>query len=168
AKYIFKLHSGEAFNKANLIDNGKYSVYGGGELIGYCDKYNVPEKSILIGRVGARCGCVTELNKCAWATDNALIIHASQASKYIFFVLTSANLNRLNDSNAQPLITATKILNIFIPVPPVEEQEEISAYLDEKCKTIDKIISDKKQQIKTIEDYKKSLIYEYVTGKKEI
>ncbi|MDE6835232.1 MAG: restriction endonuclease subunit S [Ruminococcus sp.] len=60
------------------------------------------------------------------------------------------------------------INNLPVLLPPAEEQEKISTYLDEKCKTIDKIISDKKRQIQTIEDYKKSLIYEVVTGKKEI
>lgn len=52
--------------------------------------------------------------------------------------------------------------------PTIEEQNEIVAFLQEKCTEIDKIISEKKQQIKTIEEYKKSLIFEYVTGKKEV
>ena len=52
--------------------------------------------------------------------------------------------------------------------PTIEEQNEIVAFLQEKCTEIDKIISEKKQQIKTIEEYKKSLIFEYVTGKREI
>ena len=58
--------------------------------------------------------------------------------------------------------------NILIPVPPIKEQEEIAKYLDKKCAEIDSIIEDKKLQLETIEDYKKSLIYEYVTGKKEV
>lgn len=57
--------------------------------------------------------------------------------------------------------------NILIPVPPVQEQEEIAKYLNKKCTEIDSIIEDKKAQLETIENYKKSLIYEYVTGKKE-
>lgn len=52
--------------------------------------------------------------------------------------------------------------------PPIKEQEEIAEYLDNKCDEIDSIIADKKAQLKTIENYKKSLIYEYVTGKKEV
>lgn len=58
--------------------------------------------------------------------------------------------------------------NILIPVPPVQEQEEIAKYLNKKCADIDSIIEDKKAQFETIENYKKSLIYEYVTGKKEV
>lgn len=60
------------------------------------------------------------------------------------------------------------INNLPIVLLPIEEQEKIADYLDKKCTEIDKIISEKKQQIETIEEYKKSLIFEYVTGKKEI
>lgn len=55
----------------------------------------------------------------------------------------------------------------FIPVPPLDEQQEIADYLDNKCAEIEQIIADKKSQIETLDGYKKSLIYEYVTGKKE-
>ena len=56
----------------------------------------------------------------------------------------------------------------FIPVPPLDEQQEIADYLDDKCAEIERIIADKKTQIETLDGYKKSLIYEYVTGKKEV
>ena len=58
--------------------------------------------------------------------------------------------------------------NILISVPPLDEQQRIADYLDSKCAEIDNIITEKKQQIETIEEYKKSLIFEYVTGKKEV
>lgn len=58
--------------------------------------------------------------------------------------------------------------NTMIPYPPIEEQHQIADYLDKKCKEIEEIIADKQSQIETLESYKKSLIYEYVTGKKEI
>lgn len=53
-------------------------------------------------------------------------------------------------------------------VPPLDEQQEIADYLDNKCAEIEQIIADKKSQIETLDGYKKSLIFEYVTGKKEI
>lgn len=53
-------------------------------------------------------------------------------------------------------------------VPPKGEQQEIANYLDAKCAEIDNLISKKEQYITEIENYKKSLIYEYVTGKKEV
>lgn len=56
----------------------------------------------------------------------------------------------------------------FIPVPPLDEQQGIADYLDNKCAEIEQINADKKLQIETLDGYKKSLIYEYVTGKKEV
>lgn len=51
---------------------------------------------------------------------------------------------------------------------PLEEQQQIADYLDIKCSEIDTLIADKKRQLDILADYKKSLIYEYVTGKKEV
>lgn len=58
--------------------------------------------------------------------------------------------------------------NFQVPVPPVEEQIEIAKYIDAFCVDINGVIEDKKKQLETLEQYKKSLIYEYVTGKKEV
>ena len=58
--------------------------------------------------------------------------------------------------------------NICIPMPSINEQQEIADYLDSKCNEIDSIIQVKKEQLNTLAEYKKSLIYEYVTGKKEV
>ena len=61
----------------------------------------------------------------------------------------------------------SEMKRISIPLPPLDEQQEIADYLDNKCAEIEQIIADKKTQIETLDGYKKSLIYEYVTGKKE-
>lgn len=63
---------------------------------------------------------------------------------------------------------STEFKKIKMPLPPLSEQNEIANYLDKKCSQIDSIISDKNKQSETLEQYKKSLIYEYVTGKKEV
>jgi type I restriction enzyme S subunit len=52
--------------------------------------------------------------------------------------------------------------------PPLEEQKEIADYLDKKCAEIDAVIASKQKQLETLDAYKKSLIFEYVTGKKEV
>ena len=52
--------------------------------------------------------------------------------------------------------------------PPLEEQKEIADYLDIKCAEIDAVIASKQKQLETLDAYKKSLIFEYVTGKKEV
>lgn len=58
--------------------------------------------------------------------------------------------------------------SIKVVVPPLEEQKEIVDYLDAKCAEIDKLIAKKEQLVKELESYKKSLIYEVVTGKREV
>jgi type I restriction enzyme S subunit len=58
--------------------------------------------------------------------------------------------------------------NILILLPPIHEQEKIADYLDDKIKKTDNIIAEKRQSIETMRAYKKSLIYEYVTGKKRV
>lgn len=61
-----------------------------------------------------------------------------------------------------------KLGKFRIAVPTVDEQNEIVAYLDSKCTEIDAIIAIKKQQLEILSDYKKSVFYEYITGKKEV
>ena len=52
--------------------------------------------------------------------------------------------------------------------PPLSEQQNIANYLDKKCSEIDSLISEKKEQLEKLASYKQSMIYEYVTGKKEV
>ncbi len=67
-----------------------------------------------------------------------------------------------------PAINASDLINIKIPVPSIKEQTQIANKLNNVCKKIDKLIYDKEKIIEELEEYKKSLIYEYVTGKKEV
>lgn len=59
-------------------------------------------------------------------------------------------------------------LSLYFIVPPITEQKEIADYLDAKCTEIDGLIGKKEQLVKELESYKKSLIYEVVTGKREV
>ena len=65
-------------------------------------------------------------------------------------------------------LAAYNLESMLIILPSKEEQNEIVDYLDSKCAEIDGAIKDKQQQLETLEEYKKTLIYEYVTGKKEV
>ena len=65
-------------------------------------------------------------------------------------------------------ISPSFVKNCNIHYPPAAEQEEIADYLDAKCAEIDKLIAKKEQLVKELESYKKSLIYEVVTGKREV
>ncbi len=169
-KYYITICSGDALPNENLELEGDFPVYGGGEPIGFYHLSNTNPTDIIVGRVGARCGCVTKPNCLCWATDNALIIKTNEmANDYLYYILIASDLNKLNTSNAQPLITSTSIKNKQIPISPsVKEQTEIAHYLDTKCSEIDSLISIKEKKIEELKDYKKSLIYEYVTGKKRV
>ncbi|MBO0472856.1 restriction endonuclease subunit S [Enterococcus ureasiticus] len=61
-----------------------------------------------------------------------------------------------------------KFLNFYLPVPPIEEQIEITNFLNSKIVDINLMIEEKDKLLNELEQYKKSLIYEYVTGKKEV
>lgn len=63
---------------------------------------------------------------------------------------------------------SNEFMSIDVPCPPIATQQQIADYLDDKCGKIDQLIAIKQQKIDKLQQYKKSLIYEYVTGKKEI
>ena len=167
-KYFLSVASGDAITNDQLED-GDYPVFGGGKQMGWSNKYNVPENTILIGRVGANCGCVSITPKEAWATDNALIVSTNSYVKYVYYILIAADLNKLNDANAQPLITGAKVGNCVVPYTyKYEEQKQIADFLDSACSKIDEVLALKQQQLSKMQQHKKSLIYEYVTGKKRV
>ena len=77
----------------------------------------------------------------------------------------SSTSNLVRDGQA---MRWANFIQLPIPIPPENEQRAIADFLDAKCAQIDEIIAQKREQISTIEEYKKSLIFEYVTGKKEV
>lgn len=169
-KYLAKIKSGDSISSNEIIQEGIYEVYGGNGLMGYCNKKNVDGFNIIIGRVGALCGNVRLISESKYITDNALILNCFDNAlyPYMYIMLKAANLNNLNTSNAQPLITGSKVLNVSLPIPPLSEQQSITDYLDQKCSEIDELISIKQQKIEKLKDYKKSLIFECVTGKRKV
>lgn len=86
-----------------------------------------------------------------------------KSASYINALQSTSNLIR--DGQA---MRYSNFIQIIIPYPPLEEQQQIADFLDTKCSEIDAIIADKKRQRGILAEYKKSLIYEYVTGKKEV
>ena len=163
-KNICKIKSGDSLSNELICDEDIYPVYGGGtDSLGCYNKYNTYSEEIIVGRVGARCGCVT-LPKCkCWATDNALIVHTNLDVVFSYYLLCGFDLNRLNTSNAQPLITSSKINESFICIPPLSEQQRIATFLDEKCKEIDALIALQEEMITELQAYKQSVISEAVT-----
>ena len=102
------------------------------------------------------------------------VLETNQSKRYFMYLLRTMAYKGVFEALSTGIRVRTcdtnwgKIKNIFYIVPPVEEQMCIVNYIDEKCAEIESIIADKKQQLEVVENYKKSLIYEYVTGKKEV
>lgn len=91
---------------------------------------------------------------------------------YLWYYLQSASMQEQIQlsmaGSAMPRITLEKLNNFIMTVPDLLEQQRIVKYLDSKCSDIDTAIVQKQRQLDILNRYKKSLIYEYVTGKKEV
>lgn len=72
------------------------------------------------------------------------------------------------DRVKMPKINQEELAALMVAIPPMKEQQQIASYLDSKCSQIDRLIEIKQQKIEKLNQYKKSLIYEYVTGKREV
>ena len=89
---------------------------------------------------------------------------------YLYYLMTSnaERMNFLSTGALQANLSRSAFEHLKVQFPPYSEQQEIAAYLDDKCEKIDELILKKQQYLTEIENYKKSLIYEYVTGKREV
>ena len=94
--------------------------------------------------------------------------------KYAWYYLSGIRVRQYisslstGTSSSMQNISQSQYGNIFVTIPSIGEQSEITKYLDEKCRFVDALVTKKQQYLTEIENYKKSLIYEYVTGKKEV
>ena len=94
------------------------------------------------------------------------------SNEYLYFFIKSYNyINWVNRSYVQTtmqMLSAGRHKNLPVTVPPLAEQQQIADYLDEKCKNIDNRVQKRRQQLEWLKEYKKSLIFDYVTGKKRV
>lgn len=100
-------------------------------------------------------------------------IESNQMTKFILYMMLSDYFVEqvsivIHDRVKMPKINQDELGEIRVVIPIPKDQMDIVRYLDEKCSEIDAIIIEKKEQLTTLNEYKKSLIYEYVTGKKEV
>lgn len=79
-----------------------------------------------------------------------------------------SQLKYLSNGSIMDGLNSTIIKKVYIPLPSIDDQKKIISFLDKKCSEIDTLISIKQKKIDYLNEYKKSLIYEYVTGKKEV
>lgn len=159
----------------NALKNSEDNMYLPQSL---AENYILRDKDVLFARSGGTVGKTfiyeEKYGKCAFAgylikaeCDKKKLLarflsYYTQSSIYelwknsIFIQATIQNIG------------ATKYSNMEMVVHSIEEQKNIVSYLDDKCAKIDKLIALKQSKIEKLQEYKKSLIYEYVTGKKEV
>lgn len=144
-------------------------------------QYSVEKGDILFTRtsetieeVGFSCVCEKTIPDATFAgfvirvrpfNDKLLTSYAKyyfRSNHHRFYLVKEMNLVT-RASLGQSLLKSMPVL-----IPPKAEQQQIADYLDEKCSQIDRLIALKQQKIEKLQQYKKSVIYEYVTGKKEV
>jgi type I restriction enzyme S subunit len=179
--------NGFAFNSFDFKSEGEMPVIRIGDIATpiiyeHCVKVSAPKElspflinrgDILIAMSGATTG------KCCFVVDDTIAcinqrvgIIRGNKNRFLYYTLQSSlffEYIMLNSAgSAQPNISAFTIGDYKIAVPNEGEMIEIADYLDNKCTEIENLIAIKQQKIEELKDYKKSIIYEYVTGKKEI
>lgn len=156
-----------------LKDTGKLSLTEQ-QAIGYL----LSEKTVLFARSGATVGKTflykPEYGRAAFAGYMISAIpnnNKIKAEWLYYYTLSQAYWDWVNSSFSQATIQnigADKYSNLPIVIPSLITQQQVIDYLDSKCSEIDALLQNYEDQIATLEEYKKSLIYEYVTGKKEV
>ncbi len=111
-------------------------------------------------------------NERCLAGGDIIVMKHSHNPLYLSFALNSHISQYQKSCNKAKLkvvhISLGDIGNLLVAVPPLKEQKQIAEYLDKKCACIDSLALSKQNKIEELKEYKKSLIYEYVTGKKEV
>lgn len=125
------------------------------------------------GATTGRVGFVDSDTPCVILSSVAMLRPATNTDgHYLMYLLASDFLQKQilvsMAGSAMPRTTLTKLTKYIGLLPPLHEQKEIADYLDAKCAEIDGLIAKKEQLVKELESYKKSLIYEVVTGKREV
>ena len=166
-KYLCDMHAGKSLSSEKILDEGKYSVYGGNGLRGFYTEYNTSGNVLLVGRQGALCGNVHRVCGDFWATEHAVVTNCSSLTDrdYLYYLLIGMNLNQYSsDAAAQPGLSVADIINVRTCFVPLHEQKEIASYLDQKCAEIDSAIQNKEALIEKVTEYKTRLISDAVTG----
>lgn len=164
----------------DIDDNGRLKETGKQSLPeDIAKRYMLNKEAVLIASVGSLGKTMlfnpdTEKEKCAFAgyLIEAVTNPEAMNSKFLFyFIKSNAYMDWANRNFVQTTIqnlSAGRHKNLPVTVPPLAEQQQIADYLDEKCKNIDNRVQKRRQQLEWLKEYKKSLIFNYVTGKKRV
>ena len=126
---------------------------------------------IIVAMYGASVGNIS-ISKIDGCVNQACCVmnDTEQNFRYLFYSIISVKnyLIYKAEGGGQPNISQDKIKNTWLPIPPLAEQQAIADYLDQRCSEIDELIALKQQKIEKLKEYKKSLIFECVTGKRKV
>lgn len=122
------------------------------------------------GATTGRVGMMTDNEECVLLSSVAMLTPLPNVdSNYLMYLIQSnviqAQIQLFMAGSAMPRVTLKKINSLKGLLIPLNNQKAIAAYLDEKCADIDRLIDLKQQKIEALKDYKRSVIYEAVTGK---
>ena len=140
------------------------------------EKYLLQYNDVLImegGMAGTTCLYKNEFSPC-YVQNSVNVCRAKKDfnNKFLYYWMYVPYYNGYIDTICNKATikhyTKEKVQNTPILVPPLSEQQSIANYLDQKCSEIDELISIKQQKIEKLKDYKKSLIFECVTGKRKV
>ena len=162
-----------AENRVN--EKALYDYYGASGAIDKIDDFNVDDTVLLIGEDGANLRMrnlplVYRASGKIWVNNHAHILKVKPSNDYGFmaYALEAGDYNDFVAGSAQPKLTQTDLMAMPVVLPSLPEQQAIADYLDDKCAAIDAMVAEKEALIADLEAYKKSLIYETVTGKREV
>ena len=163
--YLASLKSGEGITTDAIGEQGAYPVYGGNGLRGYSDSYTHDGEYVLIGRQGALCGNINYADGKFWASEHAVVVTPQENCdiKWLGETLRAMDLNQYSVSAAQPGISVDRISSIKIAVPPIEEQRQISKFIDRETAEIDALVAEKERMLALLEEKRQALISHIVT-----
>ena len=169
-KRVATLYNGKEIIKEIEKSEVSYNVYGSGGIFKYTNHFLYDGEAVLFGRKGSVGNPMYIIDK-FWTIDTMYysVCNDKLNCKMFYYILKAFPWNIYVTKTALPSIVGSEIFKCRIPICINKiEQEEIVEFLDKKCTIIDSAIIKKEQLIEKLEDYKKSLIYECVTGKREV
>ncbi len=157
-------------NGSDPKTEGDIPVYGSGDgSFKTCGEYK-EGPVVLLGRKGATLHIPHYIEGKYWNVDTAFDVKmkGNNSLKFFFYNAKCFDYKSYISATTLPSMTQTNYNNMKIPLPPLPVQQAIATYLDEKTSQIDSLIALKQSKIESLKEYKKSIIYEYVTGKKRV
>jgi type I restriction enzyme S subunit len=164
------MQSGESITAMSIEQSGDYPVYGGNGIRGYTTRFTHEGQYALIGRQGALCGNVHLARGRFWASEHAIVVATRVGVNVEWFadVLTVMDLNQYSIAAAQPGLAVERVLNLWIPLPPLDEQRSIAAKINRDTIELTTTINRTKQEISLLNEYRTRLIADVVTGKLDV